>query len=350
MLPPPVPPPTSEVSGETFMQPSSDGSKTNPRNSPVLSSLPGRRPSAISISSLHRPQFPLKLDLSSTSLRITEEEAAIFTKGLASPVTLAPKSARALGPSESFPELMATFGGSSAPLDASHGPGTMDLSLSDSMHISEKPSDLAALAAGLGDSLDKPIELDLDAMDIDIARINDHFGDSVETSDPGHAGDGLFSPVLDSGEAEQQLQAASAQSQKEGNNISNFDMDANVHDELFGDFTSGGQMELTSDTSIPRPPSTPIPSPNSLFAQFSSAPDSMEGKTSSIGDNLIPDSGETFDLNSIDLANLAPEFFSDGQGPEMNFSLDMESFLNMNPNVDSQGEINTNKAQDPADN
>ncbi|KAF8912898.1 hypothetical protein CPB84DRAFT_1841340 [Gymnopilus junonius] len=344
----PVPPPTSGVLNETFAQPSSDGSKTTPRNSPVLNSFPGRRPSAISISSLHRPQFPLKLDLSSTSLRITEEEATVFTKGLASPVTLAPKSARALGPSESFPELMATFGGSSSTLDAGHGPPNMDLSLPDGMHMSEKGPDLATLAAGLGDSLEKPIELDLDAMDIEMASINDHFGSPVE--DPGHTGDGLFSPVLDNGESGQQLQVENDQSQKEENDLANFQMDANMHDELFGNFSSRGQMELTSDASIPHPPSTSMPFSTSLLAQFSSAADSMEGKTSSTGDSLVPDSGETFVLNSIDLANLGSGFFSDGQSPEMNFSLDMESFLNMNPDVDSQGDSNTSKAQDQAQN
>jgi hypothetical protein len=94
----------------------------------ATATLLGRRPSAVSISSLQRPQFPLKLDLSSASLRITEEEAAMFRKDLGSPVTLAPKSARTAGPNEFPSDLMMAF--SNAPIQS--GPSTMDLTMSDS--------------------------------------------------------------------------------------------------------------------------------------------------------------------------------------------------------------------------
>ena len=347
MLPPPVPPLNTSAASDSFATPTSDPTKVDPRTSPALGTLPGRRSSAISISSLHRPQFPLKLDLSSTSLRITEEEAAVFSKGLASPVTLAPKSARALGPTDSFPDLMATFAGSSTNLEGAHVPPAMDLNIPDGIHITQKQPDLAALTAGLGDSLDKPIELDLDAMDIEMANMNDHFIGQGENSEHTHADDGLFSPALDNGEAGQQLQVQS-HSVKERNDLPNFEMDTNIHDELFGDFTTNVPMELASNGTTPHQSSTSIPSPNSFLAQLSSAPDSVEGKTSSTGENLMPDSGETFDLNSLDLSHLTSGFFPDGQGSEMSFPLDMDSFLSLNTNHDSQGDDGVNNVQDQA--
>jgi hypothetical protein len=61
----------------------------------------------------------------------------------------------------------------------------------------------AAAAAGgdvemtaLGNSADKPIELDLEGMEIEMANMTDLFGDSADTSstDANAAVDGLFSP------------------------------------------------------------------------------------------------------------------------------------------------------------
>jgi hypothetical protein len=183
MLPPSLPM-TSEIRPE--------GSAIQPKDSSILNTIPSRRGSAISISSLHRPQFPLKLDLSSTSLRITEEEAAMFKKGLASPVTLAPKSAR-LGPNEFPPEFMAAFANSSVPPDVTSEPPTIDLTLPNYLHASQEEND-STMNSGVGDSSDKPIELDLD---IDMANMTDIFGDpDADNSEDSNIRDGLFSPVL----------------------------------------------------------------------------------------------------------------------------------------------------------
>lgn len=120
-----------------------------------------RRPSAISISSLQRPSLPLKLDLSSSSTRIASEEGSgMYSSGLASPVTLAPKSARPIGPNGFPEEFMAVI----------------DLTLAENDgHQIKNSMDPTA-----GDSSDKPIELDLD-MDMDMS-MNGLFSDNPEAS------------------------------------------------------------------------------------------------------------------------------------------------------------------------
>ncbi|KAK2461728.1 hypothetical protein APHAL10511_006191 [Amanita phalloides] len=181
----------------------------------------GRRPSAISISSLQRPAAPLKLDLSSTSLRISEDPA-LFTGGLASPVTLAPKSARPQGSNEFPPELMAAFASATSTTNALGGTGEIDLTAED--NDSHLPMSLDPAA---GSSADKPIELDLDTMDI----MSDLFGDSEgrdeSTSsktaiDPG----GLFSThkaLSDGSDAQSNVKI-----QKDGNFLSTFTGDAST--------------------------------------------------------------------------------------------------------------------------
>lgn len=336
MLPPALPP-SLEVAAD--VQPShapSEGNSTNPRNSPVLSTAPGRRPSAISISSLHRPQFPLKLDLSATSLRITEEEAAMYSKGLASPVTLAPKSARPVGPNEFPPDLMAAFAASS-----SVGATEIDLNLPHDIHLPHNKSDLEVLGVGLGDSSDKPIELDLDAMDIEMANMANTFVTSAEPGQSNDPHDGLFSPMLGDGEDEESKNVK----KEEGDTLNNFNIDATATDELFGDFSPSGDMGVdlsASETSILQPQS-----PGSLLAQFSEA---MNAKTSPSENPTLHATEQSFpySLDLSNLSNLASGFFSNAQGSEMEFPMDMNSFLpsgdglNMDNIVDHKGEANDN--------
>jgi len=312
MLPPPVP--------HSFPEGMADGTQTpieitaEPRNSPV-STLPGRRMSTISISSLHRPQFPLKLDLSSTSLRITEEEAALYTKGLASPVTLAPKSARPVDSTEFSAELMAAFATSPVPLEAGHNTGNMDLTLS--VH---KQPDVAILDVGVGDSSDKPIELDLDAMDMEMANLADQFGVPAESGESSSVHDGLFSPLADNGEVHQLPEHDGLQSIKN----EAFQIDSNVDDELFGNFTSAADLEDTSAGPMVQSQTTSIPSPGSLLAQFSSSSSAMDVKPSlPTGSPSIHDPVANFDLGSLDL-----NFFSTTQETEMGFSMAMAAFMN----------------------
>lgn len=317
MLPPPVPHSLPEGMAEDTQTPIE--TTTEPRNSPV-STLPGRRMSTISISSLHRPQFPLKLDLSSTSLRITEEEAALYTKGLASPVTLAPKSARPVDSAEFSAELMAAFATSSVPLEVGHNTGNMDITLS-----AHKQPDVTILDVGVGDSSDKPIELDLDAMDIEMANLADQFGASAESGESSNVHDGLFSPLADNGEVQQLPEHDHLQSIKNEENDP-FQIDSNVDDELFGNFTSAADLEGASAGTILQSQTTSIPSPGSLLAQFSSSSVVMDVKPSlPTGSPSMHDPAASFDLGSLDLTHLDPNFFSNAQE---SFSMEMAAFMN----------------------
>ncbi|KAH9947958.1 hypothetical protein B0H21DRAFT_890900 [Amylocystis lapponica] len=115
---------------------------------------PARRQSTISLSSLQRPAFPHKLDLSSPALRLNPDE--LLPSGLSSPVTLAPRSSRASLPPDI---VMAALN------DAANRPVDIDLTIDpDDMQsgVGQSGGDMV-LDDALGSSADKPIELDLDA-------------------------------------------------------------------------------------------------------------------------------------------------------------------------------------------
>lgn len=291
----------------------SEVTSTNPRNSPILQPMSGRRQSQVSISSLHRPQFPLKLDLSSTSLRISEEEAnAIFSKGgLPSPVTLAPKSARPTESNEFPPDFMAAFGNASLPLD-----GAGVATLPDGMHLQQ--------AQGLGDSSDKPIELDLD-MDMDMSNMAGAFGGT------GHAREtnthsGLFSPINMDGEGGhvQENSAGNQPMKEEGDGLNDFHLDSTNTDELFGDFSShdGGLGMALDASTTSQAQNAEAPSPNNLLAQLSAVSDLM--KPSDASSNQ---SAPEFDLGSLDYSHLSSNFFGNAESSEVGFPMDMDAFL-----------------------
>jgi hypothetical protein len=270
---------------------------------------PGRR-STISLSSLHRPVFPHKLDLSSTTLRLTAEDASMFASGpLASPVTLAPKSAR---PSTTDIDFMSVF---ETTRDANNRPVDIDLTLPDT----EPPggntnSDVNMnIDASLGNSADKPIELDLDI------HMSDLFGDNADdgSTDPNAS---LFSPVAGSHE----LSSAAGQDQKsvkqENMGMEILDVlsavgDADGHNDLFASFQTNsqpsGQSQLQSNTtseglSAPLGPSSSgnggAPSPASILASFAASQmDTNDHPTSSDAHNL-PGGDASFDISTIDLA------------------------------------------------
>jgi hypothetical protein len=196
--------PLSSPDGMTI-SPALPGSSSGGQSSPPLStgsSAPSRRASVISLSSLQRP-FPHKLDLSATTLRIGPDE---IVPGLASPVTLAPRSARPIAAPDFPPDLytmsMLDAAGPSDPQAtaslAAGGGSTLDLTMSDDLGATGAPaSQLGSLpAANLDDSMidltlmespktmpqalqpglgtaDKPIELDLDmdGMEIDMPNL-----------------------------------------------------------------------------------------------------------------------------------------------------------------------------------
>jgi hypothetical protein len=222
----------------------------------------------------------------------------MFKKGLASPVTLAPKSAR-LGPNEFPPEFMAAFANSSVPPDVTSEPPTIDLALANSLHAPQEENDLT-MNNGVGDSSDKPIELDLD---IDMANMTDIFGDpDADDSEDSNIRDGLFSPVLN----EEQPQAE---------NFENFVANPDLVSQL-----------AATEPSILQSHSTSVPSPGSLLAQFSSSR-MMDHKSSPGPSDNVPIMPENFDINAIDLNNLPTGFFSNAQDSGVSFPMDMEAFL-----------------------
>lgn len=290
-----------------------------PKSSSTVRTLLSRRPSTISISSLHRPQFPLKLDLSSIPLKFTEEDATLIKKELGSPVTLAPKSARLFGVNEPHPELITAFSNTPMSTDG-HGPQTIGLTIADGIHISQERT---SMPLGLGDSSDKPIELDLDSMDIEMANMTDLFGDAVDSGNADNVVEGLFSPL---GQSEDETFENPDDLPTEENVLADFQIDSNVNVELFGEFTASASLGRSNETNDSG--GVHVDPTGSLLAQFSSS-HLVGDKTSPSGNlDLSTTSSETFDLNSIDLSNLESEFFTNGQEPA-NFAMDMESFINM---------------------
>lgn len=275
---------------------------TNPRNSPTYPGGPmnARRPSAISISSLQRPSLPPKLDLSSSSMRMTSDEGSgMYPSGLASPVTLAPKSARPVGPNE-FPEdLLNVF---ETPVD---GPvfespvdrPVIDLTLTgtDGQHQIKTRIDPTA-----GDSSDKPIELDLD-MDMDM---NDLFGDDPETSNRNgfSAGvDNMFTMTGTGGPGNKSSKATDF-------------MDLNPHD-IFATLSNNSMNPAPDLRNADSSTTAGAPSPATLLA--TGFPQHLN--------TSHPGTDHPFDMTSLgDLGDLT-EFDS-----TPGFSLsDMDAFLNM---------------------
>jgi hypothetical protein len=136
------------------------------------------------MTSLQRPVLPLKLDLSSASLRMGVEETTIFSSsGLHSPITLAPKSAR---PND-YPNGML---GNFPTNDESSERVDIDLTLEDDIDMG-----LNLNPTQLGSSADQPI--DIDGIDIDIGMSMDLFGDPVAENSSNNGGvDDLFTPDI----------------------------------------------------------------------------------------------------------------------------------------------------------
>ncbi|KAG6886866.1 hypothetical protein C0992_001944 [Termitomyces sp. T32_za158] len=299
--------------------------RPTPTNSPPnfsKSSNVGRRPSAISISSLQRPALPPKLDLSSSALHITPEEASMFSSGLASPVTLAPKSAR-IGGSTEFPDLIAAFTSSSQ---------TIDLTM-------ENGSDEVKMGLeNVGSTADRPIELDIECIDIDIA-MTDLFGDSADSGgNNANAMDGLFSPIVTESNrshgSDKPIKTEEAFLQNTGQ--------THNEDDIFS------ALDVQGETSGPQPskdaPSVPrsAPSPASLLASFTS-PSQLSGI-----DQISSSVTEApFDMSSLDLANLDQTFFGGATEADMNFHMDMDQFMaTVTTSEGERGEAK--KAGDPA--
>ncbi|KAH7916488.1 hypothetical protein BJ138DRAFT_995906 [Hygrophoropsis aurantiaca] len=310
--------PLSPATESTFAN--TDISNTNAAQVSPPASTAGRRQSAISLSSLHRPPFPLKLDLSSSSLRMTAEEAALFSKGLVpSPVSLAPKSARPSANAEM--ELMAAF--ASATAGSSTQPVDIDLTVP-----SNSPIDLtSAMDIGLGSSADKPIELDLDGIDMEISNMNtDLFGDPSETgsNDPQNVVDSLFSPPEnesggDPNRVKQEpvdMDILGALTMEGSDGVGN-SIFASLNDESHG-AESAGHMHTDASESNSTSMANIAPSPGTLLASFAASSQLDPGASSISG----------FDFSNLDLSNLSGLNFEGQSGADMSL-MDMEELLNM---------------------
>lgn len=291
---------------EEFPEPAAPSSvefiPTNPRNSPTLTgagSMNLRRPSAISISSLQRPSIPLKLDLPSSSMRIsTEEGSSIYPNGPPSPVTLAPKSARPMGANEYPHEFIATF---TNPVD----PSVIDLTIlpENNDHNRMKPN----IDPAVGSSSDKPIELDLDMSEVDMS-MNDLFGDNEEPS-AGPSGVGNMFGATNAAKPAKDSDLIDLTTQDIFASLSN------------NPIPPAGNIQM-SDSSAP----AEAPSPATLLAAGFSQRLSPSNPLGS--DTGLSGSDQPFDMTSVgDFGDLG------AFNPGSDFTIqDMETFLSMGAN------------------
>ncbi|KAG6837204.1 hypothetical protein H0H93_013072 [Arthromyces matolae] len=299
----PLPPLTGT---DDSSQPLPSAPLPTPTSSPpgISSANLARRPSAISISSLQRPNLPLKLDLSSPALRISTDEGSLFSSGLASPVTLAPKSARIAGPSEFPPDLMAAFSSSSQTIDLTMEPDGGDAKVLDSVR----------------GTANRPIELDMDDMDIDMA-MTDLFGDPTDTgSNDASTMEGLFSPVVleQSANADADKPMKTEDSFLQNINASN---NADIFSTLTDPDNTNDPQQIKDSQAVP----LSAPSPESLLASFANtAPLPVMGQMSQ---NNMSVTDTPFDMSGLDLSNLDQSFFGGGTEADMNFPMDMDQFM-----------------------
>jgi hypothetical protein len=260
-------------------------------------------------------------------------EDAIFTSGLASPVTLAPKSAR---PLDYPPDLMVSFTGTDPAnrgVDIDLGIASVEASTStaDQMSIGLNPS----VDNGIGD---KSITLDLDAFAM--PNISDLFGDSTDanSNDPDDA----------------KLFASTSVPETSVPDLSGDKMDTTVHAleiDTHGTFTGESEdlfasidasaastaqyIDTSQMSSIPSRSviglSPPVvvdtsPSPSSILASLTS--DGAHATSTTHALHTLPSGEASFELTTLDLEELGNGFFqgtkNDGEDVMMMEFLDME--------------------------
>jgi hypothetical protein len=289
-----------------------------PQTSPTVSSVGGRRQSTISISSLHRPgPLPLKLDLSSNALRFTAEEFSMMTTGPPSPVTLAPKSARLSATTDFPPDMMTAFEASSRPVDIDLSVGEPESSSNVNM----------TLDPAIGSSADKPIELDMEGMDIDMANMTALFGpseDPISTTDT----DGLFTPSTPT----PNLRI------KEEDHLGREILQAfEGNEDIFASLDGHGQSSNPNEPSISQNLNIPsnnttAPSPGSILATFAT---SSSNPTDQHAGSMSNDTAGNapFDLDSIDFSQI-PGLFTN-EPTDMNLA-EMEALLTLGGGEDAK--------------
>lgn len=302
----------------------------------LSSSAPlSRRTSAISMSSLHRPPFPHRIDIPpSPYLRIVPEEVSMFTSGLASPVTLAPRSARPSATSEYPPDFMAAFAGA----DASNGTVGIDLTIPNLTSHDGLGSSVDQMAMvvdpAIGSSADKPIELDLENMDLSI--FGDPAGPSTNTKlflPPSSIPDITASIISDdkADKSDHTLQMDILDAYSRGTN------------DLFASLGPGSPSNASGNDasaqllSTPSGPITGIsssapeagPSPGAILASFDADSHAETGEAS-IAPNALdssPGADAQFDL-SLEFLQLDNNFFGSAQDGDVHME-DMEAILDM---------------------
>ncbi|KAL1662028.1 hypothetical protein EV122DRAFT_273459 [Schizophyllum commune] len=286
--------PSSPMSVDQQLPPSgASAPPTTPATSPVVpTNSAARRGSTISLSSLNRAPFPHKLDLS--TVRGPADDILALSSGLSSPVTLAPKSARPMSSTEYSNDLMAFASSSSdpsqAPLSAALGgppPGAMGPPPHpQAMETIDLTGDLDVPGPGeVGGSAEKPIELDLDGMDLEMSM--DINMDILGGQNP-------------SGEKTNTEQG----------------QEGNPPDTAMFDLTSFGDESSTQKDGNE-------PSPGSLLAQFQS---SEAGSVADSTNDLFGDSGGGENTN----IDFGAESFSMGDMSSMQNMGNMHEMNNMN--------------------
>jgi len=266
------------------------------QTSKTLISTPARRQSTVSLSSLQRPPFPHKLDLSSQSLRLNPDE--ILTSGLSSPVTLAPKSSHRQMSQDLMVAALNDTANMPVDIDLTVGDAEMNLQQAAGAHAG------ANLDTGLGSSADKPIELDLD-MDMNMFNV----GDNGTGADVGQFFDHSSNFIAGNG---QDPRLSSDVKPKEEEDIF---LDA-ISGEHLGNSGHSGDIFASLDTSLHNQnnPSAGVghsqqlntnlvngtPSPASLLASFG-AP-SSNSTAQSVQHN--------FDFNSLDFSSINSAIFT----------------------------------------
>lgn len=232
--------------------------------------------------------------------------------GLASPISLAPKSARPMAGNELPPDLLAA-------LAASANQGVdIDLTLPDSSHSMDmpgmEPHGSRRVSGDVGNSADKPIELDLD-LDGHMTDL-DLFGD-VPGGDQHTDVDGLFNDASSSA-------AAAGVSGSSNNNMGDIFNALSGNQRETDDLIAslGAQSE---GSNLPGSSTATAPSPASLLASLASSsqhgnelgmPHDMSGSSGSI--DAAHAQGQAFDYNNLNMADISSSFgpYFEGKGSE----------------------------------
>lgn len=294
---------------------------------PISPSVPGttpltqmRRQSKMSFSTLQRNPFPLKLDLSGTGLRMDEATlssignlsglgaissmSGMGNMGLASPITLAPKSAHPMGQGELPPDIMAALaaagegqtGGQHVDIDL-----TLDNTIASSMDMSSDGT--------IGSSADKPIDLDLDYD----AQMTEIFGEQPS----GQQASGSTSSLEGAGSSSMEILNALASGDSHQNT-----------DDIFASLNAdaGGSVGGLSSGPAQSGSNAPAPSPSAFLADLTSSHEDTP-KVPSTNTGEGSSSSVPFDINQIDMTDMAN--MTSGFSPYDFGGTDQEGMKNM---------------------